>query len=48
MADLWSRLRTKTKLISKDSIWAIIFCVIIIALLIFTTDSSPLWIYQGF
>jgi len=33
---------------TKENIWALLLCLIIIAILIFTTDSAPLWIYQGF
>ena len=36
------------KLVSKENLWALILCVILILLLICTTDQSPLWIYQGF
>jgi hypothetical protein len=33
---------------SKENLWALLLCLIIIAVLILTADSSPLWIYQGF
>lgn len=36
------------QLFSAENLWAIVFCLIIIAVVIFTTDNSPLWIYQGF
>ena len=38
----------KEKLLTKENLWAIALCLIAIALLIATTDSSPIWIYQGF
>jgi hypothetical protein len=33
---------------SRENFWALLFCLILIALVIFTADSSPTWIYQGF
>jgi len=36
------------KIFSPENIWAFVLFLIIIALIIFTTDSSPSWIYQGF
>jgi signal peptidase I len=32
----------------KENFWVLILVVIILALLIFSVDASPLWIYQGF
>jgi len=32
----------------KENLWAILICLLIIGLIIFTSDSAPLWIYQGF
>jgi hypothetical protein len=36
------------KIFSPENIWALILFLIVIALIVFTTDSSPSWIYQGF
>jgi hypothetical protein len=36
------------KLLSRENFLAFLFCLILIALVIFTADSSPTWIYQGF
>jgi hypothetical protein len=36
------------KYISQENIFALIVCLILIALLIMTTDQAPQWIYQGF
>ena len=33
---------------TPENIWAFVLFLIVIALIIFTTDSSPAWIYQGF
>lgn len=35
-------------LLSKENLWAILLCLAIALLIIFTSESSPLWIYQGF
>lgn len=35
-------------LLTRENILAILLCLILIALLIFTADTSPTWIYQGF
>lgn len=36
------------KILSPENIWAFILFLIVVALIIFATDSSPAWIYQGF
>jgi hypothetical protein len=36
------------RLFSRENIFAIALCLILIALIIVTTDSAPQWIYQGF
>jgi len=36
------------KMFSRENLWALLLCLILIALVIFTADSSPTWIYQGF
>jgi len=28
--------------------WALLLCLILILLIVFTADQSPQWIYQGF
>jgi len=33
---------------TPENIWALVLFLIVIALIVFTTDSSPIWIYQGF
>jgi hypothetical protein len=33
---------------STENIYALILCLILIAILIMTADQSPQWIYQGF
>lgn len=36
------------RLISKENLWALVFALVLVLLVIVTADSSPLWIYQGF
>jgi hypothetical protein len=36
------------RLFCKENLWALALCAILILLVIFTSDSAPLWIYQGF
>ncbi len=36
------------RLFSRENLLALLVCLILIALVIFTADSAPLWIYQGF
>lgn len=36
------------KLFSRENLLALALCLIIILLIIVTSDSAPQWIYQGF
>ncbi len=36
------------RIFSRENVFALLLCVIIIMLIIVTADSSPRWIYQGF
>jgi hypothetical protein len=35
-------------LFNRENLWALLLCLIVIAVLVMTADSAPLWIYQGF
>ncbi len=35
-------------LFSRENLYALLLCLILIALLILTADQAPQWIYQGF
>lgn len=35
-------------LFTSENVLALVLCLILIALVIFTADTSPTWIYQGF
>jgi hypothetical protein len=36
------------RLATRENLWALALCLMLIAFVIFTADSSPQWIYQGF
>lgn len=35
-------------LFTRENLWALLLCLIILGVVLLTADSSPLWIYQGF
>jgi hypothetical protein len=36
------------KLLTRENVFALALCLIVILVLIVTADSAPTWIYQGF
>jgi hypothetical protein len=36
------------KLASRENLFALLLCLIIIFVIVVTADTSPQWIYQGF
>lgn len=36
------------RLLTRENVFALAFCLILIVLVIVTADSAPRWIYQGF
>jgi hypothetical protein len=36
------------KIFTPENVWALILFLIVVALIVFTTNDSPIWIYQGF
>jgi len=38
----------KFRVFTRENLWALIVCIIMVILVIVTADSSPMWIYQGF
>jgi len=36
------------RIFSRENLLALALCLIVLAVIIFTADSSPEWIYQGF
>ena len=37
-----------SRLATRENLWALALCLMLIALVNFTADTSPQWIYQGF
>jgi hypothetical protein len=35
-------------ILTRENLLALLFCLILIALVILTADQAPQWIYQGF
>ncbi len=38
----------KFRLFTRENLWAVLFCLILVTLVILTASSAPTWIYQGF
>ena len=38
----------KFHLFTRENLWSVIFCLILLALIITTASTAPIWIYQGF
>jgi hypothetical protein len=38
----------KAKLFTHENLWALLLFLIAVAVLLATTDNTPIWIYQGF
>jgi hypothetical protein len=36
------------KIFSRENLYAILLCLILIAVIILTVEDAPQWIYQGF
>ncbi|HTP03420.1 MAG TPA: hypothetical protein VMJ64_18745 [Anaerolineales bacterium] len=43
---MWKRLAPH--IFNRENLLALLLALILIALVIFTADTSPTWIYQGF
>ncbi len=40
--------RVLRRVFSRENVFALLLCAILVLLIIVTADSSPQWIYQGF
>ncbi len=40
--------RVLRRAFSRENVFALLLCTILVLLIIVTADSSPQWIYQGF
>jgi hypothetical protein len=38
----------KHKLLNRENLLALLFCLVLIAVTVMTADQAPQWIYQGF
>jgi hypothetical protein len=38
----------KFRLFTRENLWALLLCLMLIVLVILTASSAPVWIYQGF
>ncbi len=38
----------RSRIFTRENLWALIFCLILISLVILTASNTPIWIYQGF
>ena len=36
------------RIFSRENVWAVLLFLIVVALLVVTAETAPLWIYQGF
>jgi hypothetical protein len=36
------------RILTRENLYALLFCLILIALVILSSDQAPQWIYQGF
>jgi hypothetical protein len=51
MAHVWvslGRITAMRRILTRENLYAILLCLILIAILIMTTGQAPAWIYQGF
>jgi hypothetical protein len=36
------------RILSKENLYALALCLLVVALIILSSDQTPQWIYQGF
>lgn len=49
LGTIMDMLRKLTRwLFQRENLYALLICLLLLALLIFSVDQAPLWIYQGF
>ncbi len=44
--EMWKKLRDA--ILTRENLLALLLALILFALVVFTADASPTWIYQGF
>ena len=40
--------KIRSRLFTRENVYALLLCLLIIMLIIVTTDTAPQWFYQGF
>ncbi len=40
--------RALTRIFTRENVFALLLCTILVLLIIVTADTAPQWIYQGF
>lgn len=48
---MWVQMKVMNMLqtiFSKENLYALVLCLVILAIIIMTADQAPQWIYQGF
>jgi hypothetical protein len=40
--------RIMARIFTRENLYALLLCLLVIFLIIVTTDTAPQWIYQGF
>ena len=38
----------RRRLLTRENVFALILCLIVIVVIVMTADQAPLWIYKGF
>jgi hypothetical protein len=38
----------RRRLLTRENVFALILCLIVMVVIVMTADQAPLWIYQGF
>jgi hypothetical protein len=41
-------LRIRRGLFSRENLYAVLLCLVVLLVIVFTAGQSPQWIYQGF
>jgi hypothetical protein len=40
--------KIRSRLFTRENVYALLLCLLIVMLIIVTTDTAPQWFYQGF
>ncbi|MBN2303599.1 MAG: hypothetical protein JXQ72_03935 [Anaerolineae bacterium] len=40
--------RIFSRIVSRENVFALLLCVVLVLVIIVTADAAPQWIYQGF